>query len=445
MPFILLAILALVATLFAGGPSPLGDMLSRLVALALLAVLVWQRREQLAAFPKTGWALILCILAIPVLQLLPGGALLAGGEARAAVAADMLAAGVVRSVWAPLTLNAAATENVLLSLLAPIAACLAVWTLTRRHLEWLIWLLLGLALFQVMLGALQAGSSADSAAFALQSLYPHFNQQRAIGSFANVNHTGGFILMLLPLAWAMLLGAWQRKRFDARARPGDALTLPLLSVLIVLLLVGLLLSRSRAVMGLGMITLAVGLLVIAPRAPSRGASRFMTVVTVVGVLLALELGLYAALSRFETDPMSDLRWTMVEIGRHVIAAWWPWGSGLGTFVDAFAAHLPLEEVGGTYINHAHNDYVELLLEAGLPGALVAAFFIGGVLWALWRVLTMHIESHSTRLLALAAAVGMITILLHSLVDYPLRTGGVSVAFGMLAGVLLRGAWQQRQR
>jgi O-antigen ligase len=437
LPFALLITLTLVATLLAGGPSPVGEMLSRLIAVALLATLAWRARDRLATFPRIGWVLIAAILAVPLIQLIPGGALLAGGEARAAVDADLLAAGIQRATWAPLSLHPAATESVLWSLLPPVAVCLAVWTLNRSQVEGLVWVLLALALFQVLLGAAQSAAPAGSPAYLLQGLYPAHNAGRAVGSFANVNHSGGFILMLLPLAWAMLLGAWQRKRFDAHARPGDAMAVPVLAVLIVLLMIGLILTRSRAVMGLSMIALAVGLLVIAPRASSRGASRFMVVVSALGLLAAVELGLYAALTRFDQGPMADLRWTMVEVGRNAIAAWWPWGSGMGTFVDAFAAFLPLEEVRSNYINHAHNDYIELLLEAGLPGALVALAFIGTLAWALLRLLRRRHETTTTHLLALAAAVGMITVLLHSLVDYPLRTGGVSVAFGVLAGVLGR--------
>jgi O-antigen ligase len=447
MPLIpsLLIGLLLVATLLAGGPSPLGEMLARLLAIALLAALVWQRRDALASLPAWVWALIAALVALPLFQLIPGGAMLAGGEARALLAADQSLAGVVSSAWAPLSLHPMATEDFLWSLLPPIAACLAVWTLHRAQVQVLVWCLLGLALFQVLLGGIQAYADPDGAAYVLQGLYPQHNHGRAIGSFANVNHTGGFILMLLPLAWAMLLAAWQRKQFDGDARPGDALALPMLSVIIVLLLVGLLLTRSRAVIGLSMLLLALALLVIAPRAESRGAGRFLAVVMAVGVLAAVELGLWAALSRFERDPMADLRWTMLTVGWQAIGAWWPWGSGMGSFVDAFAPFLPLEHAGSSYINHAHNDYVELLLEAGLPGALVMIAFQAGFGWALVRVLRHSRDSATSRLLALGAGLGMLTILLHSLVDYPLRTGGVSVAFGILAGMLLRGAWQQRQR
>ncbi len=48
----------------------------------------------------------------------------------------------------------------------------------------------------------------------------------------------------------------------------------------------------------------------------------------------------------------------------------PLGSGLGTFMDVFARYQAGTVSG--FVDHAHNDYAEALLELGLPGVVVIA-------------------------------------------------------------------------
>ena len=61
----------------------------------------------------------------------------------------------------------------------------------------------------------------------------------------------------------------------------------------------------------------------------------------------------------------------------------PWGAGVGAFDRVFRAAEPLALVAPTFFNHAHNDYLEALLEAGWPPvasflAFLAWFASGGV-------------------------------------------------------------------
>ncbi|PCH49496.1 MAG: hypothetical protein COC17_08425, partial [Hyphomicrobiales bacterium] len=51
------------------------------------------------------------------------------------------------------------------------------------------------------------------------------------------------------------------------------------------------------------------------------------------------------------------------------------GTGLGSFIEIYPSYEPLFETHQYYINHTHNDYVELLLETGLLGAFLFLIFV----------------------------------------------------------------------
>jgi O-antigen ligase len=85
-------------------------------------------------------------------------------------------------------------------------------------------------------------------------------------------------------------------------------------------------------------------------------------------------------------------------------------------------------------NRAHNDYLEIGLEAGLLGylAVVAStIVIVAMFWRSWRaVQAMHSQ------LVFGAAV-LLLIALHSVVDYPLRSMAIACLVGLASGMLAR--------
>jgi O-antigen ligase len=93
-----------------------------------------------------------------------------------------------------------------------------------------------------------------------------------------------------------------------------------------------------------------------------------------------------------------------------------------------------------YVNHAHNDYVELWLEGGLPALALAAAALVMVGWQLRKYLRSPDEGRSDEMhyrgLNLGAALSLLLIALHSIVDYPLRTLTIATYASLLAAVLL---------
>jgi O-antigen ligase len=116
----------------------------------------------------------------------------------------------------------------------------------------------------------------------------------------------------------------------------------------------------------------------------------------------------------------------------------PAGSGLGTFTHVHEMYAPRSLARESYVNHAHDDWLELGLEAGMPAMVLALGFLAWYAAAAagaWRSPSAG-ESPANKLLARAASVSVLLILLHSTVDYPLRTIAVMVMFAMCCALML---------
>jgi O-antigen ligase len=99
----------------------------------------------------------------------------------------------------------------------------------------------------------------------------------------------------------------------------------------------------------------------------------------------------------------------------------PWtGWGLGTYVPVYPQFARYDD--GTYMNHAHNDWLEWAAEGGVffAGLMLVVFL--WTLWPAWRSLW---------------GLGLVFICIHALVDYPFARLGVCgwyfALLGMLAG------------
>ncbi len=113
----------------------------------------------------------------------------------------------------------------------------------------------------------------------------------------------------------------------------------------------------------------------------------------------------------------------------------PLGVGYGTFLTAYPTYEHGDAVIDRYINHAHNDYLELVFEGGLPALVLIAAFL--ILLLLRVARTIRLPLH--RVASLAVCV----LLVHSLVDYPLRTMALSVTFCLLLGLLFNVGAERR--
>jgi len=127
----------------------------------------------------------------------------------------------------------------------------------------------------------------------------------------------------------------------------------------------------------------------------------------------------------------------------VLIAYLPWGSGLGSFRPVYAQFEPLQSLGEyTYANHAHNELLQNTIEGGLPALALMGAFLGVIAVAAGRMFSRGLVVDYWRR---AALISVSVPLLHSLVDYPLRTLACSVVMALALAVLLSGGATRSHR
>ena len=124
----------------------------------------------------------------------------------------------------------------------------------------------------------------------------------------------------------------------------------------------------------------------------------------------------------------------------LIGQTFPVGTGMGSFPSVYVLGEDPTNIGLTYINHAHNDYLEILLEGGLVGAILGAAFL-----AWWTVRAARLWwPQPGEDLQRAATIATAALLLHSLVDYPLRTAAMASVFAMCLATMAMGSAHSRE-
>lgn len=137
----------------------------------------------------------------------------------------------------------------------------------------------------------------------------------------------------------------------------------------------------------------------------------------------------------ETAATSDVTTGRSNIWRvtlEVIRANLPFGAGLGAFGVAYTPHDTMS--GLERVEQAHNDYLQVLADAGLVGLLIGGFFLYR-LFVSARAAT-RIRNTYRRGIAYGALAGIFAILVHSLFDFVLHTTALSVMFLVLTSLLI---------
>jgi O-antigen ligase len=210
------------------------------------------------------------------------------------------------------------------------------------------------------------------------------------------------------------------------------------SLVIVLALAALLMTRSRAGIGFGLLAFGVAAMTLVWEAGSRRARWLIAIVASSAVLLAAYVGLTPILERFAVDELA-----LGYEGRAKLAAatfragldFFPVGSGLGTFADAFRRYQDAGLPG--YVDHAHNDYAEAFLELGVAGAVVVVLLAIGYAWR-WKAVAQGRHSRTLGELPLCAGLGMAAVAAHGLVDFNFHIPANALYFALLAGLFLHG-------
>ena len=329
--------------------------------------------------------------------------------------------------------------------------------LTRRHLPWLLGVLLATGLFQAAVGVWQ---------FALRGEGPvHFavvdgRFYRAYGTFEQPNPYAGYIGMTLALALGVAIGALaqraEKHETNELSPPAprsrqELLPLPrwLPALFLVIVALGLALGMSwsrGAWLGFGAAVLVM--ILALPRRARRG-------LLIVVLLVAVGVGLY--LTDLPPDPLrsrltgfsefvrfEDVRGTGINDANYAVierlAHWqaalemfrhnlWT-GVGFGCFEPAYSdfdlINWPIP------LGHAHNYYLNIAAETGLIGLSAYLGLWAAVFWRTWQAIRRATGVYRGLAIGLLGAWTQLST--HHLLDN-LFVNNVHLHIGVLLGLL----------
>ncbi|RLE04103.1 MAG: hypothetical protein DRJ11_02100 [Candidatus Aminicenantes bacterium] len=279
----------------------------------------------------------------------------------------------------------------------------------------------------------------------------------ATGTYVNQNHFSGLLEMTLPITVGLFLArleglftpglTWkERLLFFSEKRMTVNVVL---GIFIVLQVLGVWFSQSRSgvvviflefIFFLGMIALFAK----TERLRSRQTLRVLQIIFVVVLIVVIYTGALSTIDRFTTEKLHQegrfQYWTTLT---QMVRDFPLWGSGLGTF----AAVYPAYESGKTYglLLHAHNDYLEFLLEIGLLGMIL---LLGGIIYVLIKTYLSWAKRRNfkIKILTLAGMTSVLGMAIHSLTDFNLHIPANTLVFSIIISLtLILSYWRPQER
>lgn len=433
------AVLAIAAAILLGGsgslvPGP--EIVLQCLLAGLTASWIWLSPGSLRQVPRGAWIVAGLLVVLPLAQLVPlPSALWQALPGRGVERAALALVGAEKD-WEPLSLTPDRTLAALLAMAAAAAVLVMASAQHRRGRTMLMATVAAIALLSVLVGAAQLSGGAGNR---FRFYYP--DDAFLNGFQTNHNAQGDVLLIgLVMLAAAAADWAGWRRRYavDPRLLLGGVGGSSLLLVL------GVLLTASR--IAIALLPIAIGAQVLILRrwlVPLRGAMgmtrRRMAIAGIallVVLALALVLGQHGALARVwaRFHIATELRPQIWHDAWFALRQVWPWGAGMGSFTPVFAAAERLEVVSQQFVNRAHDDYLEFLIEAGLPGVVAFGLILARLAQDGWR--SWQAKAAGSRAQMIGGAAGLLIIAAHSLGDYPLRTLSIACMSALCAGVLL---------
>ena len=365
-----------------------------------------------------------CFAAIGALQLIPLPAWLWKSLPHYGVVAQLDATLSVERQWRPLSMAPMRTSNMLGSIVVP-AAALVVAIAFSTSSKTILRVIAGLGVINALFGLLQIMTGRSS----LLYFYEVTNKGSPVGIFANENHAAIFA------ACSMLVVAFLGLK--VKRKSGALLERILYSAGFVLILFVSLVGGSRAglVAAVGAILVSLFMLALSPHhrrgrspAPTLARRWFDNIPGLISLIpisvVTLTVASFLALDRVPAlrdllaqDSFEDLRWSIWPVIAKMLAGYWFLGAGFGSFEQIYYIFEPPKLLMPSYVNQAHNDWAQLIIEGGAMAGLLA---IGLLAWVTKRIaaIAAHraLRADAIFWISIFAVVGA-----ASLIDYPLRT------------------------
>lgn len=427
--WILFAFLIVVFLTGGGSRSDIQSLIIlRPLAIIVCIMAIWTLKWETVKANSFLFIMTAAIVALPLFHLLPLPPAIWIGLPGRSLVVEIDKAASLGEIWRPISMVPSATWNGFYSLFVPLAVLLLGVQLNRSDLFRLLPLILGLGLLSGFWGLLQTIGDPEGPLY----LYRITSNGSAVGFFANRNHQAILIAAMFPML-AVYASAGIETYEKARFRGYVALAAGI--VLVPLLLV----TGSRA----GLVVGVIGLLSAAAlyrqptvSIPKKRVGKKLNISWLIVVFVMILLGgLTIIMSRAEAfqriaapDQIEDLRFQMWPFIVEMAWKYFPVGSGIGSFVEVYKIDEPDLLLSPNYVNHAHNDWLEIFMTAGLPGLLIGAIAFAGYVKVSFGAMFQGIGSRSDLSFARLGTVTVAIMALGSIGDYPLRTPFLTCVF-----------------
>lgn len=301
---------------------------------------------------------------------------------------------------------------------------LSCWRQPER-VRWALGVLVLSGGVQALYGSVMTLSGWEYGFFEVKQHYRDF----ATGTFVNRNHLAGYLELTAAAGIGLILA-------DLRVRQGKITWMQWLNdfigllfstrfrtrIILAIIAVGIVMTRSRmgnaaffsslCFCGLAYIFLRERRLML------KAILLFGSLVLIDVLIVSNWFGLARVVDRIEsTDLATESRVQIYDELPAVVNAYERAGSGLGTFWQAYAFYRTTDT---QYVyDHAHNDYLEMLIEVGWPGVLILAALVGGHALHAFLVIIRR-RSRLPAAAAFSALMALSAFALHSTVDFNLQ-------------------------
>lgn len=269
---------------------------------------------------------------------------------------------------------------------------------------------------------------------------PVFNYEiyeRANGSFVYHNHLANYLLVGGALAIGLLISQLSRastgdqsiKRLVIGALEALMSSKWLIRVAIITIVVGLILTRSRmgnSAFFVSLLATAILALFLMKKPPPMLKWLIVSLVVIDVAIVGAMFGVDKVKERMDvTSFEGESRDDVVEMSIPLVQDVWLTGSGAGSFYSVFPQYHT--DVIHLHYDHAHNEYLQFIIEYGITGTLLLGT---AVLYSLYQALKA-LKSRSDPLsqgLAFGAVMAIVGMLMHITVDFPLQAPATTLNF-----------------
>ena len=330
----------------------------------------------------------------------------------------------IEGIWRPISMAPFRGLNSLISMVVPIAALLLSLSM-KISTRILFFAIIGIGLLNSALGIAQVIGGTKSFLY----LFTMSSRGAPAGIFANENHASVFSAIVL-----LIIARIANDNKEKGNLSWLNLSMPLSFAFVML---GALLTGSRAGFAATLLALtAIGSMIWVRRGRSifgkpefsNGYIRDRGSKVIFAGLTAAVFFLILAFIWFERTPaledmlarstLEDLRWGLWPVLNTMAIQHWLFGTGFGSFEVVYRLYEPDELLLPLYMNNAHQDWLQLVIEGGLPAFFLLCallVWLGQALWAFSR-LPQPRWDYVIFWIACIAIIGV-----ASVVDYPLRT------------------------